>query len=550
MSILRVKPSELARAVLTLKGKPLNLDAYAPFEAIYNSYPPNLVVKSGRQCGKSVSLAASIIGNSILRSYFSTLFISPLGSQTGRFSSTYLGPFMESPIVKKHFVSSGDTKNVFERSFNNGSRVYLSYAETEQDAGRIRGVSADLVLADEAQDISGEALPIVYETLSASEFSFKRITGTAKGTNNNLEVEWRKSNMAEWCTKCPKCNKWNIPSDIETCMKMLDNPLGPQCIHCGTVLDMKTGKWVAAKPEVKRYYGFHIPQIVVPARTGIGTTEKPGKWIEIRDKVFGSEGSMGYSAQKTANEVMGLASGEGGRILSMKEAMDCCNINKTTFDTGFPTDSRNILVTTLGVDWSVSGGSKSYTVMTVLGYDYMGKCYLLYTQRLNGVEILAQVRRAEELFHQYKCSTVGSDRGVGQLQAELFKQHLGSERVALTNYVASKTHLRWDKVGLFYAADRTMNMDTMILKAKMGISRFETPCWNLMNSYWQDALNLFEEVTNAGRRVYRKDADLTDDWLHSVVFANVAYMVVKGDFVYNDVVPTNDDNAFDIDNFT
>lgn len=550
MNLLKVRPSELAKAILLLKGKPLDLEGYKPFELVYDSYPPQMMIKAGRQIGKSVSLGGSIVTNSIMRAFFNTLFISPLSGQTSRFSSTYLGPFMNSPVIKKHFVSATDKKDVFEKSFNNGSRVYLSYAETEQDADRVRGASADLILIDEAQDISQDALPILYETLSASEYSFKRITGTAKTENGTLENEWKKSNMCEWVVKCPKCNRHTIPSDFETCMKMVDNPLGPQCIHCGNVLDMKTGRWVAAKPDVKRYYGFHMPQIIIPARTGLGTIEKPGKWYEVRGKVFGSEGSRGYSTQKIANEMFGLASGVGGRILSMKEAMACCNIVKNSFDTGFPIDSRNILVTVLGVDWSVSGGSKSYTVMSVLGYDYTGKCYLLYTQRLNGVEILAQVRRAEELFHQYKCSMIGADRGVGQLQAEIFKKHLGHTKVALVNYVAAKTHLRWDKLGLFYAADRTMNMDTMVLKAKMGIDRFETPCWSLMADMWQDALNVFEEVTNAGRRVYRKDEDLTDDWLHSIVFANVAFMVMKGEFVYNDEVPSDADSAFNIDEYT
>lgn len=549
MSQLKVKPSELAKAVLLLKGKPLDLDGYKPFELVYDSYPSQMMIKAGRQIGKSVSLGGSIITNSIMRPFFNTLFISPLSGQTSRFSSTYLGPFMNSPLIKRHFVSASDKKDVFEKSFNNGSRVYLSYAETEQDADRVRGASADLILIDEAQDISQDALPILYETLSASEFSFKRITGTAKTSNGTLEKEWEKSNCCEWVVKCPKCNKHTIPSDFETCMKISDNPLGPQCVHCGTVLDMKLGRWVAAKPDIKRYYGFHLPQIVIPARTGLGTAEKPGKWHEVRAKIFGSEGARGYSTQKIANEIFGLASGIGGRILSMREAMNCCNINKTEFDTGFPTDSRNILVTVLGVDWSVSGGSKSYTVMTVLGYDYTGKCYLLYTQRLNGVEILTQVQRAEELFHQFKCSMIGADRGVGQLQAELFKKHLGSSKVALVNYVAAKVQLRWDKVGLFYSADRTMNMDTMILKSKMGIDRFETPCWSLMADFWQDALNVFEEETQAGRRVYRKDQDVTDDWLHSITFANVAFMVVKGEFVYQDETPGSIDSEFNIDDY-
>lgn len=534
--ILKLKKSQLARAVLQLKGKPLDLDEYKPFEMIYDTSPQESLIKAGRQIGKSVSLGGMTITESIIRQFFNTLYIAPLSSQTSRFSTAYLDPFLYSPIIRKHFVNAADKKNVFEKSLNNGSRIYLSYAETEGDADRVRGASADQMFLDEIQDISQEAIPILRETLSASDHAFVRYTGTAKTENNTLEINWRRSNMLEWVVKCNHCGKHTIPNDFDMCMKIMANPEGPGCVHCGKVLNMKEGMWVAAKPHIKDFYGFHVPQMSIPARC------KPKKWKELRAKAFGTEGGRGYSSAKLANEVFGLASGVGGRILSMKEAMACCNPERTKFDDGFPMDNRGIVCTTLGVDWSVSGSHKSYTVITVLGYDFNGKCYVLFTERLNGVDILEQVRRVEYLFAKFKCTQLGSDRGVGVLQGQLMKQDLGDDKVNMINYVASKTQLRWDKEGLYFAADRTMNIDTTVLRAKMGRDRFETPAWAIMSEYWQDALNVFEEETNAGRRVYRKDEDLTDDWLHSVTFANIAYMIVRGDFSYIEENATGEGN--------
>ena len=136
-SVLKLRKSHLARALLQLKGKPLDLEEYKPFEMIYDTSPQESLIKAGRQIGKSVSLGGMTIAESIIRSYFNTLYIAPLSSQTSRFSSAYLDPFLYSPIVKKHFVNASDKKNVFEKSLNNGSRIYLSYAETEQDADRL-----------------------------------------------------------------------------------------------------------------------------------------------------------------------------------------------------------------------------------------------------------------------------------------------------------------------------------------------------------------------------------------------------------------------------
>lgn len=527
---MEILPSKLAPAILQLKGKPLDLSEYKPFELVYDMAPHSLTACCGRQIGKSVSLASSIITTSILRKFFSTLFVSPLSQQTSRFSSQYLDPFMHSPVVRNHFVDSSTKKNVFLKTFNNGSAVTLSYAETEQDADRARGIAADQFYYDEAQDASLEALPILEETLSASPWGFRRYTGTAKGEANTLTILFKRSNMMEWVVKCTACNKYSIPNDFENCLKMTTiNKDGPGCMHCGTLLDMKTGRWVAGRPSVKKDIGVHIPQFCIPART------RGEKWADLVDK------ATRYDHIKLSNEVFGLPVGTGGRPLSLKQVMAVCNPNIKAFDETFPKDDRNILYTVLGVDWSVTGSTKSYTVLTVLGFDYSGKAYILYTQKLEGIDILEQVARVIQVYRQFQCSHMASDRGVGVLQGQLMKRALGDEKVSMINYVAAKTNLRFDKEGNYFAADRTLAIDTAVIKVKMGPGRLEAPCWTLMDPFWQDALHVYEEESHTGRRLYRKDEDGTDDFLHSLVFAFIASMILKGEFKYQDDGAVDDD---------
>jgi len=522
-AVLRLKPSELARAILQLRGRPLDLSEYKPFELVYDVAPHTLTACCGRQIGKSVSLGASIISNSIIRNHFYTLFVSPLAQQTSRFSAQYLEPFSNSRLIKKHFIDASSKQNVFSRSYNNGSAITLAYAETEQDADRVRGVAADAFYYDEVQDASMEAIPILEETLSASDFGFRRFTGTAKGESNTLTLLFKRSNQLEWVVKCPHCGRHNIPIDYDACIKLLkNNPNGPGCIYCNGLLDMRTGKWLAARPDVKNHIGVHIPQICIPART----SDK--KWADLVSK------ADRYDYTKLCNEAFGLPVGSGGRPLSVKEVMATCNPDKEAFDTGFPRDSRNIVATVIGVDWSCTGSTKSYTVATVLGYDYSGKCYILYVQKFDGVEILEQVARVEQLYHQFECSMIGSDRGVGVLQGKLMKQDLGNDKVAIINYVASNSTLRYDGKEDFYAGDRTQLMDTMLIKTKLGRRKIECPKWEIMAQFWQDALHLYEEESISGRRLFRKDEDGTDDFFHSLTFGNIAYMILKGQFTYRD----------------
>lgn len=472
-------------------------------------------------------MGAIIVINGIAHPYTTAIYIAPLAIQASRFSSMYLDAFLDSKLVKKYWRDTSSRKNVFEKSLSNRSLMFLSYAQVEADSDRVRGIAGDYLYVDECQDLQYDCLPVLYECLSGSEkFGRIRHYGTAKSELNTLEILFKKSNGCEWCIKCECCGKWNIPSTFEDCLAMCKSDVGPVCIHCNKPIDVTKGKWVAARPHIKDHVGFHVARFTLESRT------TPKKWKELQDSI------KNYPVTKLANEVFGLPAGVAGRILSEREVMACCNSLRREFDTCWPSDYRGINSVVLGVDWSVTGGVASYTVASVLGYDYMGKCYLLYSERMQGVDILDQVRRVVALYRQFNCQIIGSDRGVGVLQGQLLKQELGKERVVMVQYCAAKAVLRMDDKGDFMAADRTQVMDVPILKMKIGPDKFETPCWEIMSDFWKDALSIYEEESNSGRRLYRKDEGATDDWLHSVVFGNVAYMAMTGQYVY---YPTGDD---------
>ena len=80
-----------------------------------------------------------------------------------------------------------------------------------------------------------------------------------------------------------------------------------------------------------------------------------------------------------------------------------------------------------------------------------------------------------------------------------------------------------------------------MFKAKAGREFIETPSWNLTEQFWGDALNMFEETTITGRRIYKKLDDQYDDVAHSWVFGIIASQIVRGDFTEVDEAPRQDD---------
>ena len=533
------RASDLAAALLELKGHKLRFDGYECFRKVYDIDPDLMVLKAGRQIGKSVSLGGRLVSKSIARKYFNSLYIAPFQIQAKRFSNSYLDSFMESPLIKKYFRKSSDIRNVYEKRFSNGSAIYLSYAQTESDADRIRGLMADLLTVDEAQDISMEALPPIFEILNASDFALKVISGTSKSTSNTLEQYWLKTNQCEWVMKCPHCGHFVIPHDYDTCLKICQSPHGPVCDKCAKPIDVSKGQWVATRTTTgTTKVGFHLPQLAVSENT------KPKKWTRLYyDKVLSAmEGGL-YTPNTLANEVFGLATDLSGKSLSTKEAMNCCHEEIIRwfepYGSANNTQLMNSILATistvvLGVDWSVTGSEKSFTVMSVMGYDYNGRCYLLESRKMQGIHILEQVDAVCKMARKWNVQIIGSDRGVGVLQGQLMQKELGFDKVVMINYVSASKRLRWDMNGQFLAADRTQAIDNVMMKWRTGQERFLCPSYNITENLWKDALAVFEEESIVGKRLYRHHPDEPDDWMHSVVFGNIAYQYLSKDFTFTE----------------
>jgi hypothetical protein len=535
-----LRATDLIKAVLPIKGKPIDMEGYKPFEDIYNINPPTILLRSSRQVGKSLLLSNKMLSRGILSAHSAALYVAPLSMQTSRFSTMYLDPGMASPLVKKYFTNANTKRNVFEKSLSNGSLIFLGYASDTASTDRLRGISISgpgpfgaTCYIDEIQDIQNDALGIIYETMTAAERPTKILAGTAKSENNTLELNWARSSQNEWCVKCEHCGRWAIPNDLDTCLRIVSHKQGPGCPHCGGLLDMSKGQWLSGRPDEKNNIGFHVAAFILPIRS------KPGKWGEILEKL------ETYPKSQFANEVLGVPSSRSGRILSIREAMECCNPDRKEWDQGFPMDSRGILFTTIGVDWAVASSEIACrTVVSVLGFDMTGKCYVLYTQKLDGIDVIEQVQRVRDLYYQYRCSALGSDRGVGVPQGILLKRHIGDDYVHMINYVTAKNALRIDRQGGFFAADRTSSIDLLIFKAKAGLTSIETPAWELTAPFWQEPLNLFEETSNTGRRLYTKLDEHYDDVAHSWVFGLIAAQILRGDFTQVDEKPV-ESAAFD-----
>ena len=404
--------------LLRLKGQPYSLHRHFPMEPLFSlTLPKKFLVKSGRQVSKSTTLAAQGIIQGATLPYFSALHIAPRWEQIRRFSNNYVRPFLINSPLRATLQKEGE-QSVLQRTFKNGSALHFSFAFL--DADRVRGHSADIVRYDEIQDIDITFIPIINETLSASDYALEQYAGTPKTFDNTIEALWGESSQAEWVIRC-RCGRWNVACVTEDLLKMIQKP-GLSCAKCGLLLDAAAGHW-EHRVLSRRYSfpGYHVPQAIMPMHY------EPNPFTKQREKwhtLWSSKESMDKA--KFYNEKLGESCDVRVSLVSQGDLQNASVLRHDNRDIKEAVKRIGEYPTrTMGIDWG--GGGKdgvSYTAIAIMGHNSDGRADLLYGERLNNIadpaEEAAIILR---YFAAFRCSLVGHDfGGAGSIRETLMIQ--------------------------------------------------------------------------------------------------------------------------------
>lgn len=506
--------SELASRLLYLDGKPFRLHDYPFYPAIYDGLYQGLLLKCGRQVAKSTTLCNFTISESIGIPHFKTVFVSPSQEQTQRFSNTRLAKVVHySPLVRRHFISKEFTDRTMLRIFRNGSEVTLTYACDDPD--RARGPSADRCAYDEVQDILYEAvIPVINECMGNSDYGYETYAGTPKTLENTIEYLWSISTKGEWIMKCEGCGNWSFIESAKAIGKK-----GPICVKCGHLLNPRNGQWYDFNPG-STLKGFHISQPMLPKNM-----ESEVRWRRILDKL------ERYSETKFKNEVLGISDALGARIIGKDELEALCK-DYDVYRTPPPGGLGNYKAIVGGVDWSGGGAEGiSRTVAWVWGITPEHRLRCLYFRIYPVTSPVTVVEDVAEVFQNYGVKLVVGDRGEGHLANNLLAKILGEHRVHQLHYGAQASPLSWNEKGKFYTGDRTTLMDNFFMVLKRG--GVEYPKLEYMREPITDVLNIFEEVTQMGKKVWRHAPTQPDDAFHAQLFGWLAAKIVMMDMQFN-----------------
>lgn len=333
---------DFCRKLVHLQPRQLiQFDGRPYLRAIYAAQAGNQVLRCARQTEKSTFLVNTILYELCLRPGIRILFVSPRKEQSTVFIRSRLLPCLEqSPIIRRTLLGASARRPSGENmSFHNGSSLFVRAAFHSADAAR--GISSDLLLVDEFQDIAAGDLPVLQETLSHSEKDGRTLlTGTPKLIDNHLDAAFQHSTANEWTVHCTHC-EGRVIFDQHSL-----GASGVVCPGCQTPVDPASGRWVPRNPGSRWGEGFWVNHLMVP-------------WVSYDDIL---EKQRVYDPTGFRNEVLGLSTTLGDHLVTRAELEACCQPRRMAESLDqVPEQARVTLIA--GIDWG--GGTNSRTVLVI-----------------------------------------------------------------------------------------------------------------------------------------------------------------------------------------
>jgi len=372
--------------------------------------------------------------------------------------------------------------------------VFLRAAYHSADA--VRGISADLLLIDEFQDVADGHLPVLEETLSHSQLGQVVLTGTPKGVDNHLESVFRKSTACEFLVRCGNCQR-DVVLD-ERCL----GPVRPVCAECQTPIAPSQGRWIPRNPDAIWGAGYWLNHVMVP-------------WINYQDVL---ERQRTYDPALFKNECLGLPTTMGDLIVTRAELEACCmerQMARSANSLSRPERQRLVA----GIDWG--GGGTSQTVLVFGFMDDQYRFVIVRMERFRSTEEPEYVlRQVAQRCTEFTVGAIGADGGGnGHVYNRLLMDRLGQHcPLYAIMYSTSEHEPRQEGLLWRWTVNRSATIGTVFGRVKKKTMCF--PCVLECGSFLDEFECERAEYDDFQRSIkYTHPETQPDDALHATNYA-------------------------------
>lgn len=424
------------------------------------------------------------------------LFVAPRLEQALVFVRSRLFPSLQqSPLIRRTLLGRrGRRPQLMKIEFSNGSALHVRAAYHSADASR--GLSAQVLLVDEFQDIAAGDLPILEETMSQAEHGRTILTGTPKSVDNHLEGRFSMATANEWTIDCPQCGKGIILDE------RILGPSSINCPQCVAPLDARLGRWVPRNPDATWGESFSINHLMVP-------------WFSY-DKVLMIQQT--YDICRFKNEVLGLPTTLGEHLVTRAELEACCTeLPMAETQDLVPPEGRARLIA--GVDWGGGGTSRTVLVIGFMRSDYVFQ--ICRMERFAATEEPELVLKAiANRCAQFQVRFIAADGGGnGSVYNRLlFDRYRAQAGLFAIFYGSSRQEPRQDGVLFTWMINRTASIGVLFSRVKKQTILF--PRVSDSSSYLEEFACEVSEYDDVNRSVrYSHPETMPDDCLHATNYA-------------------------------
>lgn len=517
---VKMKPSEIVSRFIRIKdgdtGKvePVDFKERRYLLKPYDTAHRNILLMTSRQTEKSTTVGNKLLAMGVYLPGRSSLFVTPSAMQTTVFSRTRLDEIIDVSPMMKALTHRSLTMNILEKRFVTDYKIYLRYAYLNAD--RTRGVSVNNLFCDEIQDLIGDTMPVLEETISHHKGGMRVYSGTPKSFSNNIESYWSKfSTQSEWVIPCerhgasPAGWHWNIlgPENL--------GKTGPICNKCGGPISPEhpQAQWVEMNPGAE-FEGYRICRLMVP-----WFVKNPEKWAEI---LYAYER---YPTAQFMNEVMALSYDSGTKPLSRLELIRACD---DKYDMDEEAVEKLGLSTQLygGIDWGT--GENCYSVLSVGGYVRGDNSFqIVYSKRFSGnlVDPEPQMAEIHRLIAKFRLKYIGADYGMGFHPNKQLTSKYGPQRIHQFQYASrAPAKVQYKPEMHRYILYRTPLMSDVFSALKN--MKIRLPSWaHYKEPFSDDILSIRSEYSDTMKMVkYDKPRGIPDDTFHSILYCLLASM--------------------------
>lgn len=560
--LIKIDPVAFAETYLKLDGKPFKLTnngwsfmadiyRYIALKATCPDGKPVVIVK-GRQIGATIMAgvldlyftASGLYGNSPDKPPIRVMHLFPALEPARRFSQDQLDKLINNatndyinqqklaynPRTGK--VSSTMPDSMTLKRFKNGCDLWVE--SLGKDGDRIRGTSRDILLFDEVQNTTPQAIEVALPTLVAAKYGpagkgVQVYFGTPKNKGSHFEKLWDETDKRYYFLGCVNkdCGHYFMlhTPGTEEWQKIWLFAQVVKCPKCGHEEDkrvlVENGKWIATEPTTrngkpKEYVGYHINQLYAPHLD--------------KNYILGKhpENNRVASERVYHNEVLGeFYSGVDMPILQDEIREKCADLDRSYASIITPSDRK----TWMGIDWggkpdndNISSGM-SYSCLVVISADSAGKLNVEFAYKLKSTDFQYKMDLVREMFKRYSIQVSVADFFYGQAECGELQKHYGSKFLSCMASGNIKKPVTYDKEALRLHWNKDYYIEEMFDLMRKGKVRFPWKSFEIM-SWLVDHCSSMEvvhrEVGGMPKKTYEKGATPNDGFM-ALIHAYLAY---------------------------